>query len=107
MTSTASAKPILWKSLLAADKLLLNRRKISLGDSSTVNFTAETRYDTIYATDSLGNLTDQIASIDTVKDAQAQEVGPLFEVFSPTTAPSALPCWGLLSAATGPALANC
>ncbi|MEL6274786.1 MAG: protein translocase subunit SecDF, partial [Bacteroidota bacterium] len=66
------------ESLIAADKLLDNRHKAAAGlDTATVE-EPEFRLDTIYAVDSLGNITDQIATVDTVPLEPTQEIGPLF-----------------------------
>ncbi|MEM9837099.1 MAG: protein translocase subunit SecDF [Bacteroidota bacterium] len=72
------------QSLIAADELLDNRAKLAAGaDSSALEKEPEFRYDTIYATDTLGNLTSEIATIDTVEIEPAVEAGPLFSIFQP------------------------
>lgn len=68
--------------LIQADQTLERRKQIAAGRDS--NYVEEKTYriDTIYATDSLGNLTADIASIDST-EVQNQTPGPLFEFFSP------------------------
>ena len=67
--------------LLAADQLLDRRQKSAAGEDTTL--VQQFRYDTLYAADENGNLTDEIQSIDTVA-VQDQTAGPLFSLLSPT-----------------------
>lgn len=69
------------QSLIEADKLLENRRKLAAGEDAEAEVT--TRIDTIYGVDSLGMSTDEIVSIDTVEVAPAATAGPLFSVLQP------------------------
>jgi SecD/SecF fusion protein len=70
--------------LVTLDQQLDRKAKIQAGRDS--NFVEEKtmRYDTIYGTDDLGNLTSEIARIDSSEVAQ-QTAGPLFSIFSPNT----------------------
>ncbi len=70
------------QALVAADELLERRKQIAAGRDS--NYVEEISYkiDTIYANDSIGNLTQEISRIDTT-EIQNQTAGPLFSVLSP------------------------
>lgn len=72
------------QSLIAADKLLADRKKLAAGaDSTDLINEPEIVFDTIYAPDSLGNLTSEIASIEEREVAPQIEAGPLFSIFQP------------------------
>ncbi len=72
------------QSLIAAEELLSNRAKIEAGlDSTELEKPKVMAYDTVYVLDSLGNVTDQIASIDSSEVAPPFEAGPLFSIFQP------------------------
>jgi len=69
-------------SLIQADQLLDRRQKIAAGRDSNFVEAKTWRVDTLYAQDSLGNLTTEIANIDSV-EVTNQTAGPLFSLFSP------------------------
>lgn len=69
------------QSLVAADKLLDNRKKLAAGEK--VEEEMSFRIDTIYGVDSTGMETNEIVSIDTVETAPAPTAGPLFSVLQP------------------------
>jgi SecD/SecF fusion protein len=68
--------------LIAADQLLETRQAIAEGKDTAGMEQVEIVYDTIYATDALGNLTDSIASIQE-REVQNQTAGPLFSILQP------------------------
>jgi SecD/SecF fusion protein len=70
--------------LVTLDQQLDRKAKIEAGRDSNFVETKTFRYDTIYGTDDLGNLTSEIARIDTTEESQ-QTAGPLFSIFSPNT----------------------
>ncbi|TXF91154.1 protein translocase subunit SecDF [Neolewinella aurantiaca] len=70
--------------LVTLDQQLDRKAKIEAGRDSNYVEEKTVRYDTIYALDDLGNLTNEIASIDTTEEVQ-QTAGPLFSIFSPNT----------------------
>jgi len=70
--------------LVAIDQQLDRKAKIAAGRDSNYVEEVSVRYDTIFGTDDLGNLTGDISRIDTIEDVQ-QTAGPLFSIFSPNT----------------------
>ncbi len=70
--------------LVTLDQQLDRKAKIEAGRDSNYVEPTTVRYDTIYALDTLGNLTNEVASIDTTEEVQ-QTAGPLFSLFSPNT----------------------
>lgn len=71
-------------SLVSIDQQLEREAKIKAGRDSNYVEAKTWRVDTTYALDTLGNLTDQIASVDSVETTN-QTAGPLFSLFSPNT----------------------
>lgn len=72
------------QSLLSAEEFLANRAKLASGlDSTELAKPKVMAYDTIYAIDSLGNTTSEIASIDSSEVEPPFEAGPLFSIFQP------------------------
>jgi SecD/SecF fusion protein len=70
--------------LIQADQLLERRQALAAGmDSSEISATT-TVYDTIYATDENGTLTDSIASIEE-REVPNQTAGPLFSILTPNS----------------------
>lgn len=71
--------------LVTLDQQLERKAQIEAGRDS--NFVEEKTmvFDTVYALDELGNLTDSIASITEREVAPEQTAGPLFSIFSPNT----------------------
>jgi len=70
--------------LVTLDQQLDRKAKIEAGRDSNYVEEKIMRYDTIYGTDDLGNLTSEIARIDSSEVSQ-QTAGPLFTLFSPNT----------------------
>ncbi|MFK8161283.1 MAG: protein translocase subunit SecDF [Lewinella sp.] len=70
--------------LVTLDQQLEREAKIKAGRDSNYVEVKTWRVDTTYALDTLGNLTDQIASIDSTETTN-QTAGPLFSLFSPNT----------------------
>ncbi|WP_020567676.1 protein translocase subunit SecDF [Neolewinella persica] len=70
--------------LVALDQQLDREAKIKAGRDSNFVEVKTWRVDTTYALDTLGNLTDQIANIDSTETTN-QTAGPLFSLFSPNT----------------------
>jgi SecD/SecF fusion protein len=70
--------------LVSIDQQLEREAKIKAGRDSSYVEVKTWRVDTTYALDTLGNLTDQIANVDSVETTN-QTAGPLFSFFSPNT----------------------
>jgi SecD/SecF fusion protein len=70
--------------LIAIDQQLERKAQIEAGQDSSFVEEVVVTYDTIFALDDLGNLTDNVERIDTTEQAQ-QTAGPLFSLFSPNT----------------------
>ena len=68
--------------LVQADELLQRRQALSAGQDSTEIETTTIVYDTVYATDELGNLTDSIETVNE-REVPNQTAGPLFSVLTP------------------------
>ena len=69
--------------LVTLDQQLDREAKIATGDNVSAdddNYTL----DTTFVLDDLGNLTDEVESVDTIR-GQQQTAGPLFSIFSPNT----------------------
>lgn len=69
-----------FEAIVQADKVLERRQKLAEG-RDTIAPEKQFRYDTIYATDDLGNLTTGIERIDTV-EVTDQTAGPLLSILS-------------------------
>ncbi|MEM6772884.1 MAG: protein translocase subunit SecDF, partial [Bacteroidota bacterium] len=67
-----------FEAIVQADKVLERRQKLAEGrDTTVIEEEPKFRYDTIYATDELGNLTGEVGSIDTVEITDEPTAGPL------------------------------
>ena len=72
----------MFTALVSADQLLERRSEIAAGRDSNYVEEVTFRYDTIYGTDDLGNLTNEIDRIDT-SEVQNQTAGPIFSILQP------------------------
>ena len=71
----------IFEAIVQADKVLERRQKLAEGRDTSIVEEKQFRYDTIYATDELGNLTTGIERIDSTEITD-QTAGPLLSILS-------------------------